>query len=75
MFARDPSLGWRLTPKWRGHHSHYDFELDYSTNRHGFRGNFGPLPRSDEGAGYAVVGDTASPSEWAAETPTLSSSG
>jgi hypothetical protein len=58
MFARDPYLGWRLRPGWRGHHGHYDFELDYSTNRHGFRGEFGARQGSDGKPRFAVLGDS-----------------
>src|SRR5688572_1565931 len=34
----DPELGWMLTPRWTGTHSHHDFRAAYTTNGLGFRG-------------------------------------
>lgn len=57
MIKYDGYLGWELTPNWKGRHKHHDFDVMYSTNQYGFRGNF------DEKEGqtdhrYAVVGDS-----------------
>ncbi len=40
MITYDKYLGWKLTPNWYGQHMHYDFDVRYSINSHGFRNNF-----------------------------------
>ena len=57
MFLYDRSLGWKLTPNWEGRHRNWDFDVRYSINSHGFRGDF---DRATKGAGlrYAVLGDS-----------------
>ncbi len=57
MVAYDPSLGWRLVSGWSGRHTHYDFNVQYTINPYGFRGEF--LPKKNRtGRRYAVVGDS-----------------
>jgi len=53
----DGQLGWRLSPNWQGRHRHYDFNVRYSTNAYGFRGDF-DTPPGRGGHRYAVVGDS-----------------
>ncbi len=57
MIAYDKYLGWKLTPNWDGQHKHYDFDVSYSTNSHGFRNNFYAKP-GQIGLRYAFVGDS-----------------
>ena len=53
----DNHLGWRLNPNWKGRHKHYDFDVKYTTNRYGFRGDF--IKGSEQaGLKYAFVGDS-----------------
>ncbi|MCP4401714.1 MAG: SGNH/GDSL hydrolase family protein [bacterium] len=51
------SLGWGLTPNWQGEHTHYDFTVKYSINRHGFRGGLS-LSSEKSVPQYAVFGDS-----------------
>ena len=57
MSIPDRTLGWRLSPSWRGRHGHHDFEVGYSINAGGFRGldarAHPPAARS-----VALVGDS-----------------
>lgn len=53
----DRQLGWRLAPNWKGRHKHYDFDVNYSTNRYGFRGDF-KAEGKRAGQSYAFVGDS-----------------
>ncbi len=55
LILYDRHLGWRLAPKWRGRHRHYDYDVEYTTNRFGFRGGF---PRAKKGRRYGVLGDS-----------------
>jgi len=57
LFRYDKRLGWRLASNWTGRHRHYDFDVSYSTNRYGFRGDFN-LNRKQTGRLYAFVGDS-----------------
>ena len=57
LIAYDSRLGWVLTPNWKGRHKHHDFEVGYSTNHYGFRGNF-RLKQDKVGRRYAFVGDS-----------------
>ncbi len=52
----DSHLGWKLAPRWRGGHRHHDFDVRYSTNAYGFRGDFDARGGGRER--YAVVGDS-----------------
>ena len=52
----DRHLGWKLAPRWRGGHRHHDFDVRYSTNAYGFRGDFDA--RGGGRVRYAVVGDS-----------------
>lgn len=53
----DPRLGWRLTPGWRGRHTHHDFDVSYTIDPSGFR--FDPAqPKEKRGRLIAVVGDS-----------------
>lgn len=56
LISYNSRLGWVLTPNWKGRHKHHDFEVSYSTNHYGFRGNF----KLKQGVGrrYAFVGDS-----------------
>ncbi len=53
----DSLLGWKLAQNWKGRHTHYDFEVSYSTNRFGFRGEF-PQTKARGTKRYAFVGDS-----------------
>lgn len=51
----DNSLGWQLSPGWKGTHSHHDFNTLYTINRTGLR-HFAELqPKSGQ---VAVLGDS-----------------
>ena len=50
-------LGWSLTSNWQGRHTHHDFAVKYSTDRHGFRHE--PIrPPEASPSQYAVFGDS-----------------
>jgi len=55
MMLYDPKLGWRLSPGWTGAHHHYDFDVEYSVNRLGFRGVY---TGATDGRTTAVLGDS-----------------
>ncbi len=57
LIAYDSRLGWVLSPNWKGRHKHHDFEVSYSTNHYGFRGNF-RRKKDTVGRRYAFVGDS-----------------
>ena len=55
LIRYDTTLGWKLTPGWRGAHENYDFDVNYRVARSGFRG------RSDytqPGRRIGVFGDS-----------------
>jgi lysophospholipase L1-like esterase len=54
----DAGLGWRLAPNWHGHHIHYDFNVDYTTNAAGLRGAAWPAADTSRGQRIAIVGDS-----------------
>lgn len=55
MIVYDQYLGWRLKSNSSATHRHYDFDVRYTINRHGFRGEFA---ESDKVRRFAVVGDS-----------------
>ncbi len=57
LIEYDSLLGWKLSRNWQGQHRHYDFNVTYSTNRYGFRGEFGLRPKRAQ-TRYAVIGDS-----------------
>ena len=57
MMVYDKYLGWKLTPNWEGRHKHYDFDVSYSTNSHGFRNDF-TAKQGQARLRYAFVGDS-----------------
>lgn len=57
LIKYDRYLGWKLTPNWKGRHKHHDFDVTYSTNQYGFRGNFDEKEELTSRR-YAVVGDS-----------------
>lgn len=57
MIHYDKHLGWRLSANWKGRHIHHDFDVAYSINRHGFRGNF-RAKRKHGMKLHAFVGDS-----------------
>ncbi len=57
MIVYDKYLGWKLAPDWNGRHKHYDFDVSYSTNSHGFRNVFN-TKNEKTGLRYAFVGDS-----------------
>jgi lysophospholipase L1-like esterase len=57
MIVYDNHLGWKLAPNWNGRHKHYDYDVSYSTNSHGFRNDF-TTKRGQAGLRYAFVGDS-----------------
>ncbi len=56
MVLHDPLLGWRLTPDWRGRHTHHDFKTEYRIDSRGFRADTDPGPGTRPL--YALVGDS-----------------
>jgi lysophospholipase L1-like esterase len=57
MMVYDKFLGWKLAPNWDGRHKHYDYDVRYSTNSHGFRNDF-VAKQGQSGLRYAFVGDS-----------------
>jgi len=57
LIKYDSHLGWRLTPNWTGRHKHYDFDVQYTTNSYGFRGDFMEESKRS-GSKLAFVGDS-----------------
>ena len=57
LIKYDSHLGWRLTPNWTGRHKHYDFDVKYTTNSYGFRGDFMEKSKRN-GSKFAFVGDS-----------------
>jgi len=57
LLAYDSLLGWKLTPGWKGVHKHLDFQVSYTVNPYGFRGDFSREPGGG-GRRIAVVGDS-----------------
>ncbi len=57
MLTYDQLLGWKLSKNWSGKHHHYDFDVEYSTNEYGFRGDFDIAPNSGSEK-VAFVGDS-----------------
>ncbi len=55
LITYDDRLGWKLRPNWKGRHRHHDFDVQYSTNRYGFRGEFCDKGERER---IAVVGDS-----------------
>jgi len=56
MILYDAQLGWKLKPYWSGKHHHYDYDVSYTINKDGFRGE----TAFNNTGGYAVVGDSFS---------------
>jgi hypothetical protein len=57
MIVYDNHLGWKLAFNWNGRHKHYDYDVSYSTNSHGFRNDFN-TKQGQAGLIYAFVGDS-----------------
>ncbi len=57
MVGYDRLLGWKLTPGWKGSHRHFDFEVSYSINPYGFRGDFNNIRKGCQDLN-AFVGDS-----------------
>jgi len=57
MIQYHEDLGWRLTPSWKGRHTHHDFDVRYSVNSYGFRG-CPATPAKSNSSMFAVVGDS-----------------
>lgn len=53
-----PKLGWKLTPNWRGQHTHHDFNVHYSINGLGFRGELSALIGDKKSSRIALIGDS-----------------
>jgi hypothetical protein len=53
----DPELGWEMARDWSGAHRHYDFDVRYTTNVMGLRGDW-PEPPDRGVARYAFLGDS-----------------
>ena len=52
-------LGWKLSPSWQGRHSHFDFDVAYSTSSTGLRnGASDQRKNSSPVARIALVGDS-----------------
>lgn len=58
LVLHDGDLGWRLAPDWNGRHRHHDFEVRYSTNRYGYRGDFAEAFAPAKARRFAVLGDS-----------------
>ncbi|MEX0330179.1 MAG: SGNH/GDSL hydrolase family protein [Puniceicoccaceae bacterium] len=58
LIQYDRVLGWKLAPGWKGTHGHHDFEVTYTINEHGFRGDFPDLSQPKERPRIGVLGDS-----------------
>ena len=57
LMQYDANLGWKLTPNWTGSHSHHDFLVQYTIDRHGFRKQ-PPISNSETNSKIALIGDS-----------------
>ncbi len=60
LLSYDSRLGWKLTPNWQGKHTHHDFDVQYTINKHGFRGDFPADLNSKQKKRIAIIGDSFS---------------
>lgn len=58
LMLHDRQLGWRMKPQWVGRHRHYDFDVGYTINQYGFRGDFAERNAGQSGRVTAFVGDS-----------------
>jgi len=58
LILHDDDLGWRLAPDWKGRHRHDGYDVRYSTNRYGYRGDFEQAFSPAKSRRYAVLGDS-----------------
>lgn len=58
LILHDSELGWRLAPDWNGRHRRNDYDVRYSTNRYGYRGDFEQAFSPAKSKRYAVLGDS-----------------
>ncbi|NKB37096.1 MAG: hypothetical protein GKR93_07960 [Gammaproteobacteria bacterium] len=60
LLSYDSQFGWKLTPNWQGRHTHHDFDVQYTINKYGFRGDFPPELQTKKKKRMAIVGDSFS---------------
>lgn len=58
LIRYDAGIGWRLNSNWQGQHSHYDYDVSYTTNPYGFRGDADFSKPSAGVARIALLGDS-----------------
>lgn len=56
MILYDARLGWKLSPYWSGKHHHYDYDVNYTINRNGFRAPSVAI----ENTTFSIIGDSFS---------------
>ncbi len=56
LMLHDRQLGWRMKPQWVGRHGHYDFDVGYTINQYGFRGDFTDRTEGQNIRVYAFLG-------------------
>lgn len=54
MIQYDKQLGWKLKPYWSGKHHNFDYDVNYTINKHGFRGRAFAKNKTS----YAIIGDS-----------------
>ena len=58
LMLHDRQLGWRMKPLWVGRHRHFDFDVGYTINQYGFRGDFPERKQGQDGRVYTFLGDS-----------------
>jgi len=58
MVQYDAALGWKLSPGWKGSHTHPDFSATYSINALGLRGDTPALSERNQDRLSIIVGDS-----------------
>jgi hypothetical protein len=54
----DSEVGWRMARSWKGRHRHYDFDVEYTTNAEGLRGDWPARRAGSTARRYALLGDS-----------------
>ena len=60
LLRYDARLGWTLTPNWQGRHQHHDFDVRYTINKYGYRGQFPNDLQHKDRIRIAIIGDSFS---------------
>jgi hypothetical protein len=58
LIVHDSERGWRLAPDWKGRHRDDGYDVRYTTNRYGYRGDFEQAFSPAKSRRYAVLGDS-----------------